>query len=170
MLYAGHYYSLDQSSLPLKLCLTSYKLPTSSYYLLLKRMQLTSTARVGCLKIPCDRQGKAYKLCQKHALLSLHNFLPTGRHLLGVSFIIGLKSNLCTALTTWNSTWSNCIILRGRGMTVLQPNVFLTGIHWLFVIKKKGSAFPTANYCQGQLKTSQSLSILRAYYEKTSDP
>jgi hypothetical protein len=41
-------------------------------------------------------------------------------------------------------------------------------LHRLLVTKKKGSTFPRANYCQGQLRTSQSVSVLWAHYQKSS--
>jgi hypothetical protein len=57
-----------------------------------------------------------------------HFFLTsTGRHLLGVSFITSLKSNLCRALTKKNTTENNCIISQAENAAALQPNVFLTG-------------------------------------------
>jgi len=44
--------------------------------------------------------------------------------------------------------------------TALQPIVFLTRIHWLLFIHKGLSAFPSANTCQGQLQTPQSVQLL----------
>jgi hypothetical protein len=44
--------------------------------------------------------------------------------LLGVSFIKSLKSNLCTSLTTHNTTENNCIISHAQDTTAFQPNVF----------------------------------------------
>jgi len=37
--------------------------------------------------------------------------------------------------------------------------MFLTGIHLLLVTSKGRSAFRSANHCQGQLQTPQSLSV-----------
>ena len=62
-------------------------------------------------------RGKIYRSCQKHESLSLYH-LSTGRHLFGVSFT-SLKSNLCTALTTQNTTENNYYLTR-----TLQPNIF----------------------------------------------
>jgi hypothetical protein len=39
-------------------------------------------------------EGKTYRSCQKRESLSLRDLDATGRHLLGVSFITSLKSNL----------------------------------------------------------------------------
>lgn len=44
VLHAGNYYAVLLSTLPLKLCLTSYKLLKTNYYILLKRLQLTCIA------------------------------------------------------------------------------------------------------------------------------
>jgi len=40
-------------------------------------------------------------------------------------------------------------------MTAHQPDVFLTGVHWLLATDSGGSAFPRANNCQGHLQTPQ---------------
>jgi hypothetical protein len=89
--------------------------------------------------------------------LSLHDLLSTDRLLLGVSFITSFKSNLCTALTTQNTTESNCIISHAHNTTALQPNVFLTENN-RFVTNTGRSPFFSAN-CQGQLQASQSVSV-----------
>jgi hypothetical protein len=44
-------------------------------------------------------------------------------------------------------------------MTALQPHTFLTGIHRLLVTNKGRSALLSANHCQGQLKTPQSVTV-----------
>jgi hypothetical protein len=44
-------------------------------------------------------------------------------------------------------------------MTVLQPNVTLTGIYSLPVTNKEQTPFHSANQCQGQLQTPQSVSV-----------
>jgi hypothetical protein len=87
--------------------------------------------------------------------LSLHD-LSTDHHLLSVSFITSLKSNLCTALSTHNT---NRIISHAQNTTARQLNVFLAGMHRLLVTNKGGSAFPSTNNCQGQLQTPQSVSV-----------
>jgi hypothetical protein len=52
-----------------------------------------------------------------------------GHHLLGVSFITGLKSNLCKAPKTQNTNENNCFILHAQNRTALRPIVLLTGIY-----------------------------------------
>ena len=47
--------------------------------------------------------------------------------------ITSQKANLCTVLLTQNTAENNCIISQAQNTTVLKPNVFLTGIHWLLV-------------------------------------
>jgi hypothetical protein len=86
--------------------------------------------------------GKTCNFCQKHESLSLHELLSSACHLLAVSFITSLKYYLCTALTTQNTTENNCIISHVQNTTALQPILFLTGIHRLFVTKKGQSDFP----------------------------
>jgi hypothetical protein len=98
------------------------------YCLLLKRMQLTCTAWVESLYTRDKGQGKNIQ-CKEHESLSLYDLLSTGRYLLDVSFITILMSNLCTALTTYNSTKNNFIISHAQNTTALETNVFLTGIH-----------------------------------------
>jgi hypothetical protein len=100
--------------------------------------------------------GEKHRSCQKHESLSLHDLLCIGRHFLGDSFITSMKSNSCRALTTQKIT---LIISHAQNTTAVQPNVFLTGKHWSRVTGKGGSAFHSANACQGQLQTPQSLSV-----------
>jgi len=90
----------------------------------------------------------------------MRDLLFIGRHLLGVSFLRSLKSNLCTALTVWNITENNCYILHAQNTTAFQANVFLTGIHPLLATNNGRSTFPSTNNCQGQLQTSQLIAIL----------
>jgi hypothetical protein len=45
-------------------------------------------------------------------------------------------------------------------MTTVQPNAFLTGKHQLLVTNMGLSSFPSANPCQGQLQTPQSVPTL----------
>jgi hypothetical protein len=47
-----------------------------------------------------------------------------------------------------------------QNTTALHHNIFLTGIYRLLVTNKEGSAFRSANNCQGQLQTPQSGSVL----------
>jgi hypothetical protein len=82
---------------------------------------------------------------------TLHDLRSTGRHLLGLAFKASLNSNLCTALTKQKIT----IISYAQNTTALQPYVFLTGIHQLMVT--------SANYCQGQLQTPHSLSVITSH-------
>ena len=67
---------------------------------------------------------KTCRSCQKHESLSLHGLLSTGRHLLRVSFITRLKSNLCIALATHNTTENNYISSNAQNTTAFQPKVF----------------------------------------------
>jgi len=66
----------------------------------------------------------------------------------------GLMSNLCTSVTTRNTTERKCIIRQTNKTTALQPDVFFTR---LLVTNKGGSALPSAHTFQGQLQTPQSL-------------
>jgi hypothetical protein len=79
--------------------------------------------------------------------------------LLGVSFVTSLKTHLCTALTTHNTTDNNSITSRAQNTTELQPNVLLIAIDLLLVTNNERSAFPGANHCQGQLQTPQSVTV-----------
>ena len=105
------------------------------YCLLLKRMHLTFTAWVGFRNTRDDGGGQTYRAFQKHESVWLRN-VSTGRHLLCVSLIASLKSNLCTALTTHNSTENNCIICHAQNTSAVQPIVFLSVIHRLLVTIK----------------------------------
>ena len=66
-----------------------------------------------------------------------------------------------TILITHNTTQNNCISSHAQNTTALQADVFFTGIHRLLVTNKERSAFPSADHCQGQLQTRQSLSVAR---------
>ena len=90
----------------------------------------------------------------------MHDLLSIGRHLLGVSLLRSLQSHLCSALTVQNITENNYVILHEQNTTAFQLNVFLTGIHPLPATNNGRSAFPSTNNCQGQLQTSQSISVL----------
>ena len=103
--------------------------------------------------------GKTYRSCQKNESLSLHD-LSTGSHLLDVSFIASHKPKICTALNTQYTTKNSCFyVTRKKRRLQLSPNVCFTTIHRLLFTTKGRSASPSANNCQGQLKTSQSVSI-----------
>jgi len=54
-----------------------------------------------------------------------HDILSIGRSLLGVSFITSLKSNLCTSVTTQNSTRNNYVITHTQNTTAFEPRLFL---------------------------------------------
>jgi hypothetical protein len=75
-----------------------------------------------------------------------------------------LKSNLCIVLTTQNSTQNNFTIAHTHthtnkhNITELQPDVFFNLILQLMATNKGQSAVPSANNCQGQLQTAQSVS------------
>jgi hypothetical protein len=90
-----------------------------------KRTQLSCTLRVGFLKSTTTVGGEKQRSCQKHVSLLMHGHLSTGRHLIGVSFITSLKSNLCKALTTRNNTGSNFVSSHAHNTTALQANIFL---------------------------------------------
>jgi len=99
-------------------------------------MQLTGTAWVKSRITRDDGRCKTYRSRQKHESLSLHD-LPTGRHLLGDPFLTRLNWNACTALTTQNSTDSNCVISHVRNTTDIQPSVLLIGIFRLLGISNR---------------------------------
>jgi hypothetical protein len=132
-------------------CLVGYVSVT--YRSLLNRMHLTFTAWVESLNTRDDVRGKTYRSCQKHHAVSLHYLLSTGHHLLGVTSITSLKSNLCITLTPQNT------VLDTENTTVFQHNVFLTEMRLLLVTNKGPSAFPNVNHCQGQLQTPRSLAV-----------
>jgi hypothetical protein len=53
------------------------------------------------------------------------------------------------------------IISHAENETAIQSNVFfLTGIHWLLVTNMGLTAFPSANNCQGQPQTPQSVPVV----------
>jgi hypothetical protein len=101
-----------------------------------QEMQMTCTAWVESLNTSNHSRKKTNRSCQKHEYYWWRSFFTnTGRHLLGVSFITSIKSNLHTALTAENTTANNCIILHTQDTTELHTNVFLTGIARLLVTK-----------------------------------
>jgi len=89
--------------------------------------------------------------------VSFHGLLSIRRHLFGISFVTYLKSILCAAPTSPSNTENNCIISHSKNTTAIQPNVFLTGIHRLFVTSNRRSSIPRANTCQSQLQTPHSV-------------
>jgi hypothetical protein len=93
----------------------------------LKRMHVTCTACVQSLKIRDGGRGKHINLVKNMSVLSLHDVLPTGRHMLKVSFIISLKPNSCTAVTTQNTIENKHVILHALNTVALQARLFLTG-------------------------------------------
>ena len=102
---------------------------------------------------------KKHSFCQKHRSLSLHDLLWNGRYLLGLSFVTNLKSSLCTALITQNTTKNNSIILQAQNATCTSAQRVLTEIYQLLDTNKGRSALPSANKCQGRLQTPQSLTV-----------
>ena len=90
---------------------------------------MTFTAWGQSLNTRKNGRGKIYRSCHKHESVSLHYILPTGGHLFNVSFITSLKSNLCTALTTRNSTGNNCVTSHAQNTTAFQLHVFVTVIY-----------------------------------------
>jgi len=118
------------------------------------------TAWVQSLNAWADGLGNTYRSFQEHQSLSPHDFLSTGHRLLVVSFITSLKWNVCTALTTWSTAVNNCIILHAQDTPALETDVFWTGIRQSPFTSEGQSIFRNAGHCQGQIKTSQSLSLL----------
>ena len=111
--------------------------------------------------IPTTLPGplKSCRYRQKHESVLLYELFSAGRHLLGVSFIRNVKSSLCKVPTTQNTTENNCVFSHAQNTTVLQPGVFLNGIHLLLVTNKGRSTLPSTNNFQGQLQTPQSGSL-----------
>jgi len=66
-------------------------------------------------------------------LSKCYNYITpsAGLRLLSVSFVASLKPNLCTGLTTKNTTTNDCIFSHAQNTTALQPNVFPNGMHRL---------------------------------------
>jgi len=93
-----------------------------------KRVQLRCKLRVGFLKSTTTVGAETNRSCQKHVSLLMHGHLSTGRHLVRVSFITSLKSNLRKALTTKNTTGSNFVSSHAHNTTAPHSYVFLSGI------------------------------------------
>jgi uncharacterized protein YqiB (DUF1249 family) len=60
---------------------------------------------------------------------------------------------------TWNTTGLSCTNSRAQNITALRSSALLTGIHRLLVTEKKRFTSPSANQCQGQLKTARSITL-----------
>jgi hypothetical protein len=126
------------------------------YRYLLHSIHFTCTAWLKSLNPHDDSRTNRERVCQKHESLPLIDFLSTRGHLIDISFIRSLKPNLCTALTTQNTTDNNCTIIHARtNMTALQLTLRCTEIRWSLATNKEYSNFPGLNHCQGQLDTSQ---------------
>ena len=121
-------------------------------------MQLTCTAWVESLSTRDGGREKIYRSCQKHDDVSFHGLLSISRHLFGISFVTRQKSNLCAVPATQNNTENNYYFYPNN-TTTLQSNVFLTGIHRLFVTNNRRSSIPRANNCQSQLQTPHSVLV-----------
>ena len=68
-----------------------------------------------CFGLP---SRKTYRSCQKHESVSLHGSLSTV-HLPCVSLIRSLKSNLCTAVITLDTTENKCMTSHAQNTTAL---------------------------------------------------
>ena len=78
---------------------------TFIYYPFHKIMLLTCTTWVVYLTLTTAVGRKTYRLCKKNMDVyhCMTDYLSVGRHLSGVSFVMSLKSNLCTENTTENN-------------------------------------------------------------------
>jgi hypothetical protein len=98
---------------------------------------------------------------QKHKSLFLSDLLSTGQHMLGVSFIASMQSNLHAGVTTESTTQKVTVLSHTqKRTTALQPGVFLSGIHRVLLKNKVRSAFASANNCQSQIRTPQSVTTM----------
>ena len=89
--------------------------------------------------------------------------------MLDISFTTSLMSELCTAISTKNTTDNECFNSHAQNTTALQDNVPLTGIHRLLIRNKGRWDFPSAKDCQAQLQTPQSVSVV-PLGSKSSNP
>jgi hypothetical protein len=122
-------------------------------------MHLTYTAWGESHTLTAIGGGGAYRSPQqKRESVSLHD-LSSGRHLLRVALTTNLKSNLLTALTTQNTHTKKLLSHTHRTRLHFRPSIFLTGINPLLVASKGRPAFRSADHCQGQLQTPQSLYV-----------
>jgi hypothetical protein len=109
--------------------------------------------------------------CQKHKSVSLRLSLSTARHLLTVSLITSLKSDIRTSVTT-RSTMGGIYTPPPHTHTHAHTHThtrarakhdcnsvqcFLTGIYLLMITNKGSVGFPSANNSEGQLQIPQSL-------------
>jgi hypothetical protein len=78
----------------------------------------------------------------------------------GFLFVTSLKSNLGTVLTTYNTAENNCIISHAQNTTAFKASELLTGVHRVLVTNKGLLGFSSTNNSQGQLQTTQSISII----------
>ena len=115
-----------------------------------------------------DGRGETCRSSNNYDCSSLHNLLFTSRLLLDVSFITSIKSNLCAALITQNSTEHHSVISLSLSLShthththfLLQFNVFVTGIKQLPFTCKEHSAFPRGEKLSRSNLTS-SFSIIK---------
>jgi hypothetical protein len=108
------------------------------------------------IQTPGITQKKAYK---NDSFCYCHDVLYTGCHLLCVSFITSLKSNVCWL---WpHTTLQKITILSDmqKIMTTHRPNVILTGVHWVPATDNEESAFLGANNRWGHLQTARTASV-----------
>jgi hypothetical protein len=93
-----------------QICSRATRNPTirSSYLPLHKTVLLTCTKWIESHNAGDDGRGKRIDPVEI-GLLAFLDLSATGQHLLGVLFVTGVKSNLCTALTTQNTIENNCI-------------------------------------------------------------
>jgi hypothetical protein len=139
----GYYLSLTLANGFATLCLVSWSL---------LRESLMSRTQENAYNLNIE-------LAEEDMGSSLHDHLSNGRHLLRVSFLTSLKPNLCTVVTAHDTTENCSIILNAQNTTAPKPNEFLTGKHRLLVTSEGWSAFYSANHCQGQMHTPQSLAV-----------
>jgi hypothetical protein len=67
-----------------------------------------------------------------------------------------LNLKLCAA---YNTTENNCYLSDAKNTTAVKPKVMLCGICRLLVTKKGRSPLSSANSCQGQMQSPQSVSV-----------
>ena len=131
---------------------------------LLEGMQLTYIVRAESLNTRDDGREETYRSCQKHnSITAWSRFLRnTGGHLLGVSFVTSLKSHY-VQLDHTIITRNNCIIALALSLSLTHTHktqLHFSSTYFRTDTTKVQSAFPSANHCQGQLKTPQSLSVV----------
>jgi hypothetical protein len=74
------------------------------------------------------------------------------------------QSNLCTALTTWNTAEINCIISQTQNTTAFQASSFLPGILLLLVTNKRRCPFPgTEPLSRWTVNSTVGIYIYRSY-------